>query len=185
VSRVFRRFRYLAITAVVLLGLVYAFYPPFQASVRDNLAVLFHTVEPSLQPVHPDHITANLQTPGHDPGKVADEYTDTYWSAPWNGQDQVTLTFDFDRHVILRSIILRSGISNDFVAHGRPSVIRVSYSDGKTTTLTPDDTEEAQTLSLNNSSLIDSVTMTIADVYDSQPTTRDVAISEIEFYALK
>jgi hypothetical protein len=183
-GRNLRRFRTIAITVVVVLGLVYAFYPPFQATVRDNVAVLFHDIEPSLQPVHPVKVTATEFVAGHPPANVADEYTDTYWDAPWDGSTEVSLTFTFGQHAIMRSIILRSGALNDFVQHGRPSILRLTYSNGQTATLTPNDTSDPQTLALSNSTLINSVTIRIADIYDGQDA-KDVAISEIEFYALK
>jgi hypothetical protein len=180
----FRKVRYILATVIILLAIVYAFYPPFQATVRDNVLVLFHEVEPSLQPVHPERVTATQQTAGHPADKLADEYTDTYWEAPFSGDTKTTMTFTFNTHVILRSIILRAGANDDFVDHGRPSILRVTFSNGRTTTLTPEDTSAAQTLTLDNSTLVDSVTLQVADVYDGQ-RFHDVAISEIEFYALK
>jgi hypothetical protein len=180
----FRKVRYILAALLILLAIVYAFYPPFQATVRDNFLVLFHKVEPSLQPVHPTRITASTQVKDHTGDAVADEYTDTYWESPFSGQVRTTLTFTFNEHVILRSIILRSGANDDFVDNGRPSILRVTFSNGRTTTLTPEDTSAAQTLSLDNATLVDSVTMQVADVYDGRHY-RDVAISEIEFYALK
>jgi hypothetical protein len=180
----FRKVRYILATLLILLAVVYAFYPPFQATVRDNFLVLFHEVEPSLQPVHPARVTASVQERDHPAAQVADEYTDTWWQSSFSGTTRATLTFSFDEHVILRSVILRSGASDDFVDHGRPSILRLTFSNGRTTTLTPEDTSAAQTLSLENSTLVDSVTIQVADVYDGQKF-RDVAISEIEFYALK
>jgi hypothetical protein len=184
IGRALRRVRTALIVVVIVLGIVYAFYPPFQATVRDNISVLFHTVEPSLQPVHPVKVTATQYTAGHPAGNAADEYTDTYWDAPWDGTSEVSLTFTFASHSIIRSIILHSGVAGDFVQHGRPSILRLTYSNGQTTTLTPTDTPGAQTLSLSNSTLINSVTITVADIYDGQ-NAHDVAISEVEFYALK
>jgi hypothetical protein len=180
----FRRFRYIMVFFVVLLTLAYAFYPPFQATVRDNVAALFRTVQPTLQPVHPVQDNANVMAAGHPPQYLADEYTDTYWSSPWDKQTRVTLTFQFSSDILLRSIILRSGVADQFVAHGRPSILQVSFPNGKQTTLTPQDSPDAQTLSLNNATLVHSVTLRILDIYDGQKAT-DVAISEIEFYALK
>lgn len=184
VGRAFRRARTIIICVIIVLGLAYAFYPPFQATVRDNVSVIFHAVEPSLQPVHPVKITATKYVAGHPAADVADEYTNTYWDAPWDGASEVSLTFEFGQHSIMRNIILRSGAFDDFVQHGRPSILRVTYSNGQSTTLTPTDTSDPQTLSLSNSTLINSVTITIADIYDGQDA-HDVAISEIEFYALK
>ncbi len=171
---------------LVVLALAYAFYPPFRAVVRDNAVAIFHQVEPSLRAVHPDRVTTNIQSPRHPASAAADEYTDSYWLASWAEQQRPKITFYFERTGLLRSLILRSGASDDFVGHGRPSILLLTYSNGRTETLTPQDTSAPQTLTLSNTTLVNSVSVGVLDTYAGEGGgTGDVAITEMEWFDLK
>lgn len=182
---VLRRIRLVVGVIVLVLALTYAFYPPFRATVRDNAAAIFHQVEPSLRIVHPDRVSANIQSPQHPASDAADEYTDTFWLASWTEQQRPEITFYFQNTGLLRSLILRSGDPDDFVAHGRPSILLLTYSNGRTETLTPQDTSAAQTLTLSNTTLVNSVTVQVLDTYAGEGAgTSDVAITELEWFDL-
>jgi hypothetical protein len=180
-----RKIRLVLGIILVVLALTYAFYPPFRATVRDNAVAIFHQVEPSLRAVHPDRVTTNIQSPQHPATAAADEYTDTYWLASWNERQRPKITFYFQGTGLLRSLILRSGASDDFVAHGRPSILLLTFSNGRTETLTPQDTSAAQVLTLANTTLVNSVTVEVVDIYAGQDGGGDVAITEMEWFDLK
>jgi hypothetical protein len=181
-----RRIRLVVGIVLVVLALTYAFYPPFRAAVRDNAVAIFHQVEPSLRAVHPDRVTANIQSPQHPATAAADEYTDTYWLASWTEQQRPKITFYFQDIGLLRSLILRSGASDDFVAHGRPSILLLTFSNGRTETLTPQDTSAPQVLTLSNTTLVNSVSVEVLDTYAGQGAgAGDMAITEMEWFDLK
>ena len=181
-----RKIRLVVGIVLIVLALAYAFYPPFRAVVRDNAVAIFHQVEPSLRAVHPVRVTTNIQSPRHPATAVADEYTDTYWLAAWSEQQRPTITCYFQGIGLLRSLILRSGASDDFVAHGRPSILLLTYSNGRTETLTPQDTSAPQVLTLANTTLVSSVTVEVLDTYAGQEAGgNDVAITEMEWFDLK
>jgi hypothetical protein len=181
-----RRIRLVVGIVLVVLALTYAFYPPFRAAVRDNAVAIFHQVEPSLRAVHPDRVTTNIQSPRHPATAAADEYTDTYWLASWTEQQRPKITFYFQNIGLLRSLILRSGASDDFVGHGRPSILLLTFSNGRTETLTPQDTSGSQVLTLANTTLVNSVSVEVLDTYAGQGAgAGDMAITEMEWFDLK
>lgn len=183
---VLRRVRLVVGVLVLVLALAYAFYPPFRTTVRDNAVAIFHQVEPSLRAVHPDRVSTNIQARQHPALAAADEYTDTYWLASWTEQQRPKITFYFQGTGLLRGLILRSGASDDFVGHGRPSILLLTYSNGRTETLTPQDTSAAQVLTLSNTTLVDSVSVEVLDTYAGEGAgAHDVAITEMEWFDLK
>jgi hypothetical protein len=181
---VFRKFRVIGAVLLLVLGVFYAFYPPFRAVVIDNVAALFKKVTPSLEAVHPIQVTSPTALPQHQPGAAADAYTDTYWSTAWDSKKHPVITFTFDDTYLLRSVILYSGAADAFVANARPSILKITFSDGRTENLLPQDISGQQTLTLKNTTLVRSARVEIAEIFGGQ-SSDNVAISELEFFALK
>jgi len=121
--------------------------------------------------------------PGHGPNLLVDTYKDTYWSAPLSGA-KPKLTFRFDDSFLVRSIILHSGSSDGYARDGRPSILRFTYNTGKSENVLPQDSSQAQTIELTNSTLVTSVTVEVIDVYNGTEG-QTVSMSELEFFALK
>ncbi len=179
----FRRLRVLLVIVGLFAGMIYSLYPPFRETVRDNMVAMYRKVSPRLEPVRPMTVTAPTALADHEPAKLSDTYSDTYWSSPFDG-NRPKITFRFSDSYLLRSLIIYSGASDEFVANGRPSILRLTYNTGKTESVLPQDSSRQQTLMLKNTTLVTSVTIEVADVFNgTQKNT--VAISEIEFFALK
>ncbi|MEV6909251.1 hypothetical protein [Amycolatopsis sp. NPDC051071] len=178
-----RRLRAVLLLLGVLVGLVYILYPPFRATVIDNARALYRKVIPTLDPVRPSVVQSATVVPGHGPNLLVDTYKDTYWSAPLTGA-KPKLTFRFDDSFLLRSIILHSGSSDGYARDGRPSILRFTYNTGKSENILPQDSSQAQTIDLTNSTLVTSVTVEVIDVYNGTGG-QAVSMSELEFFALK
>ncbi|MFI7680254.1 NADase-type glycan-binding domain-containing protein [Actinophytocola sp. NPDC049390] len=179
----FRRLRAALVLVGLTLGLVYAVYPPFRAVVIDNARAVYRKIVPTMDPVRPASLTSVHALPGHDSRLLIDTYDDTYWAAELAG-NRPKITVRFDESHLLRSIIIHSGAADEFTENGRPSILRLTYSTGKSENVLPLDTRGEQTLALSNATLVTSVTIEVVDVY-SGTERRTVAISELEFFALK
>ncbi|MBB4907044.1 NADase-type glycan-binding domain-containing protein [Actinophytocola algeriensis] len=179
----FRRVRAAIVILGLTLGLVYALYPPFRAVIIDNTRALYRKIVPTMDPVRPAALTSLSALPGHDPRLLIDTYDDTYWAADLSG-NRPKITVRFDESYLLRSIIIHSGAADEFTENGRPSILRLTYSTGKSENVLPIDTRGEQNLQLSNSTLVTSVTIEVVDVY-SGTERQTVAISELEFFALK
>ncbi|TDQ00784.1 NADase-type glycan-binding domain-containing protein [Labedaea rhizosphaerae] len=178
-----RRLRAVVLVVGVFLGLMFIAYPPFRETVRDNAVALYRKIVPTMDPVRPSVVQSSTANPGHGANLTVDTYKDTYWIAEAD-RDKPKITYRFDDSVLLRNIILYSGSSNSFAEDGRPSILRLTYNTGKSETVTPTDSSTPQTIQLKNTTLVSSVTLEVVDVYNG--TQRDtVAISEVEFFALK
>jgi hypothetical protein len=179
----FRRIRTALISVALILALVFLISPSLRATVFDNARALYRKVVPSLDPVRPATVTANTADPGHKPTLLIDTYKDTYWTAPFNG-NVPKLTFRFEESYILRSVIIHSGSADAYAEDGRPAILRLTYNTGKTENILPKDSSGPQTLDLSNATLVTSVTIEVVNVYTGT-TRQTVAMSEIEFFALK
>ena len=178
-----RKFRAVVLVVGMIIGLLFVLYPPFRATVVDNATALYRKIVPTMDPVRPSVVQSATASSGHGPNLLVDTYKDTYWITPL-GREKPKITFRFDNSVLLRNIIMYSGSADSFAKDGRPSIIRITYNNGKSETITPQDSSAQQTIQLKNTTLVTSVTMEVVDVYNG--TDRDtVAISELEFFALK
>jgi hypothetical protein len=177
----FRRVRAFLLIFLVMLTVIFAVYPPLRATVRDNAVALYRKIVPTLEPIRPIAVRATKELPDHKSELLWDTYNNTYWAADFTRKLQVT--FRFDETHLLRSIILHSGASDNFAANGRPSILRLTYNTRRSENILPQDTNRAQTLDLRNTTLVNSVTIEIVDIYDGAEAAT-VAISEIEFFAL-
>ncbi|MGQ0839836.1 NADase-type glycan-binding domain-containing protein [Actinokineospora sp.] len=178
-----RRLRTVLVVVALVLGLTYAVYPPFRTTVIDNMRALYKKVAPNLEPVRPTTVSSVTALPDHEPGLVSDTYNNTYWMAQVGGA-RPKITFRFSESYLLRSLIVYSGSSDTFTDDGRPSILRLTYNTGKGENVLPQDSSRAQTIELKNTTLVTSVTIEVVDVY-SGTKRKTVAISEIEFFALK
>ena len=178
-----RRVRAVLVVFVVLLTVAFAVYPPLRNTVRDNAVALYRKVVPTLEPIRPIAVRATGETPDHASRLMWDTYDNTYWLADYS-QRRASVTFRFGDSYMMRSIILRAGASDAFADHGRPSILRLTYNTKRSENILPQDTNQPQTLDLRNTTLVSSVTVEIVDTYDGA-TAKTVAISEIEFFALR
>lgn len=173
--------------AVVLLcgGALYGTYPPFRNAVdgraQDLKSHVTSTIGGSLSPVHAVSVTASASERGYPALNAADELLSTYWLAPWSDAATPTLTFDFAHHVTLRKIILHSGASNAYIQYGRPSELRLTYSNGESFTVFPKDTSQAQTFTISHADLVTSMRLDVGAVY-SGGSGSTVAVTEIELF---
>jgi hypothetical protein len=181
IGRVVRR---VLAVALVLVGLLYAAYPPFRhvvngeaVSLKNKVTGIFVT---RYEPVRPIKVIATVETPGHGANLVSDNAVNTYWAAPAGGTE-LALVLTFDRPVDLRRAIVRVGIGADFQSAHRPQKLHLVYSTGKTYDLALADTPDAQTLPIENSAGATSVEVHVAALNRSLQG-KDVAVSEIELF---
>ncbi|WP_370941869.1 hypothetical protein AB5J62_22445 [Amycolatopsis sp. cg5] len=183
-----RRIRASIGVVMILLMLLYAAYPPFRTALNSAAKEIYQDVRPSLKPVRPVSVTASdprFETAPHVAANLTDQYTDTYWAAPWSEQRRPAFTVRFGGDYIISDIIVYAGASGDFVNNGRPSILKLTFSNNETVLLTPQDTADNQTLKVTKADLVNSVLVEVEDIYVPQNGKSDVAISEIEFFALE
>lgn len=187
VRKAYRRARAGLAILVVIAGLAYAISPQLKSTVngwfstaKSRVITLAH---PTYVPVHPVRVVANEQLAGH-PGQLAtDEFTNTYWLAPWKPVKEPTLTLTFAHKVTLKEMILYSGVAAHYVAFGRPAVLHLVFSNGNSDTITPQDTDKPQTLRITGASGITSVEFQVIAVYQGNGAA-NMAITEIELFSL-
>ncbi len=185
--RVYRIVRTVLAIVLVGAGIAYGLIPPLRTAVNSRLgsakAHVSAISHPKYVPVHPVSEVASAHSPGH-PGQLAvDEFTNTYWLVPWNPAHEPTLTLKFSSKIILREVILHNGASDNYVTHGRPASLHLVFSNQQSDTITPQDTSKPQTLTISHATGVTSVEIQIASIY--QGTSPDVAITEIELFALQ
>jgi hypothetical protein len=185
VRRILRIVRMVLAVVILLGGVLYAAYPPLRNAVNGRYESVKTSITDALgdnlSPIHAVSVTANSTVKGSSPLYAADELLNTYWLAPWSDSSQPVLTFKFSRHVTLLKMILHSGAYNNFVQIGRPASLLLSFSNGETLTLTPQDTAQAQTLNISHADLITSVQIQVTGIYPGYSGS-DVAITEIEWF---
>ena len=175
------------VLAVVILfgGILYGAYPPFRNAVNSKFESAKSHVTTDIgigqSPIHPVGVTANESMPGFPPLNASDENLNSYWLAPWSSSDESTLTFTFDHHVTLKQMILHIGASNAYIQDGRPSELRLVFSNGESDTITPQDTSQGQTFSITHADLISGMQIVVEGVYPGSSGS-NVAIDEIELF---
>jgi hypothetical protein len=186
--KVFRRLRLVVGIVILLGGVAYGAIPSVRSAVDsrfDNTkGKVLTLVHPTYVPVHAVKVATNMNVAGH-PGRLAvDEFTNTYWLAPWNGTKQPTLTLTFAHKVTLKEMIFYSGVDANYLAFGRPALLHLVFSNGASDTITPDDTDKPQTLPIKGANGITSVEVQILGVFQGSSGS-NVAITEIELFALQ
>jgi hypothetical protein len=185
VRRVFRKVRVVLVVLLTIIALFYVFDASFRSTVYGDADSLFHRVEPGYSPVQPVQVTANVQSPQHPASAAADEYTNTYWQANWSASRLPAITFKFSSSVVLHKVILLAGAANYFVQNGRPSILKLTYSDGSTQLITLEDTSAQQTLTLSNAEFVNSVSVQVVDIYPGEGNVQNVAITEMQWFEFK
>jgi hypothetical protein len=183
-----RRARFVVGMLVIIGGIGYAAIPSLRSAVDSRFDTtkgkVLTLVHPTYVPVHALKVTADMAVAGH-PGRLAvDEFTNTYWLAPWNGTKQPTLTLTFAHKVTLKEMIFYSGVDANYLAFGRPAVLHLVFSNGASDTLTPADTDKPQTLPIKGATSITSVEFQILSIYQGNSGS-NVAVTEIELFALQ
>ncbi|GAB1513174.1 zinc ribbon domain-containing protein [Actinophytocola sp. KF-1] len=174
---------------VVLLvfSLLAGVYPPLRTTVVDWFQAardkVTNAAEQTFNPVRPVAVTASAESPGH-PGKAAvDQFTDTYWAAPWSRERGPLLTLDLGKPTTVVKLIVTSGAKNEFAARHRPSLVVLSYSNEKSDTVLVRDTPEPQEFTLSNGIGAREVRVQVLDVYPAEGAT-EVALTELELFAI-
>ncbi len=186
--KIYRRVRIVVAVLIILGGVAYGAIPSLRSAVNNRFdntkSRVITLVHPSYVPVHAVSVTANVSVSGH-PGRLAtDEFTNTYWLAPWNPGKEPMLTLTFGHKVTLKQMIFYSGVDANYVSYGRPAVLHLVFSNGNSDTITPDDTDKPQTLPITGATGITSVEFQVIAVYQGTHGS-NVAITEIELFALK
>ncbi|MEV5957021.1 discoidin domain-containing protein [Streptomyces sp. NPDC051987] len=183
--QVYRKGRVVVAVALLCGGTLYGTYPPFRHTVdsraRSLKARVTGAVAHDLSPIHAVSVTANASEHGHPALNAADELLDTYWLAPWSTSAEPALTLKFAHRVTLMKIILHSGASNAYIRDGRPSQIRLTYSNGESFTIVPKDTSQEQDFSVSHAALVTSVRIQVGAVYPGSSGST-AAVSEIELF---
>jgi hypothetical protein len=183
--RILRIVRNVLAVAILVGGIVYGAYPPFRHTVNNTFESekthVSNDIGIDLSPLHAVTVTATKSEPGFGPLNAADENLSTYWLAPWSSTAEPTLTFTFAHHVSVRQLILHVGASNAYIQDGRPSELRLVFSNGESDVITPQDTSQGQTFTVSHADVISSMQIEVAGVYPGS-TGSNVAIAEIEFF---
>ncbi len=186
--RFYRKARMAVAVCALAAGVLYGAYPPLRIAVNHRVVAIKQAVlnvaDQTLVPIHAVHVDANAQAPGHAPLLAADELTNTYWLAPWTASAPPELVLNFSHPVTLKKLILHSGASDAYVAHGRPSSLRLVFSDHESFTITPQDTSKPQTFDVQHAVLITSVQIQVSAIYQGSGSP-DVAVSEIELFGIQ
>ncbi|HEY3866806.1 MAG TPA: discoidin domain-containing protein [Actinocrinis sp.] len=186
-GQIYRKGRLVVAIAAIFGGILYGAYPPFRnainGAVTSTKTRISNDIGDDLSPIHPDAVTANASEAGHPANLASDEFTNTYWSAPWTTSPEPTLTVTFAHPVTLRKLILFNGAAGNYIADGRPSSLHLIFSNQESDTVTPQDTTTQQTFSLSHADLIKSIQIQVTAVYQGS-TNDDVAITEIELFGL-
>jgi hypothetical protein len=186
--KAYRRVRLVIGMVIMGAGLVYAVFPPLRTAVDSRFNAEKTRVEtlahPTYVPVHPVSVAANLHVAGHPGQLAADEFSNTYWLAPWSPGQEPTLTLTFGKKVSLKKMILTSGVSSNFVAFGRPAALHLVFPNGQSDSITPQDTDKPQTLTISHGDGVTSVEIQVAGVFPGSKGS-NVAITEMELFALQ
>lgn len=187
--KVYRRAR-LVLAGFIGAGVIlYGSYGPFRYLIDSRVdaarAKITGAIDIHYVPVHAVSVSANLQDHGNPGGDAVDAYLSTCWRAPYSTADYPTLTLTFGTPVTLGRMILYSGASGDYLAHGRPSLLVLVFSNDKSATLVPQDTPKQQVLNITNAVQVTSVKIEVAGTYPGTGRPADVAISDIELFKLE
>lgn len=174
------------LVVLLLAGVLYGVSSPFRSTVNTNVLSARGWVErlfvTKYVPVRPSRVTATAERPDHAAGQVADNATNTFWSAPTGGVEPA-LVLTFDRTVDLRRAIVRVGVAKEFQSTHRPQKLHLVYSTGKTFDVTLEDTPEPREVTLDNAEGTTSVEIHVVALHRSLNPAADVAVSELELFA--
>ena len=184
------RFAKKLLSGVLGLALLALVLGPFRPTVWgwvDSLKSKFNSATHlTFTPVHPVSAVATPAVAGHGSALAIDGLSNTYWAtaAKNNGVGQ-TLTVHFGSPTKLSKIGFLSGAQDDpkhFVQQSRIKMLTIRLSDGKTRTITLQDTANFQTFLLSGSN-VTKLRLTIDSVYPGTKLGR-TALSELELFQL-
>jgi hypothetical protein len=182
-----RRLRMLVALVLLLGGLLYGMFAPFRNAVNERVGPMKQRVTAKIfgayDPVSATEAAGTSEVRGHPATAAIDGFRNTFWQAP--GRDgQPTLVLSFARPVNLDRMLLRSGSSTAFQGQGRPKLLHLVYSTGKTADVPVKDTPDSQELKLPDGHDVTKVEIHITEIYTSLKG-HDTAITEIELFAKK
>nr|WP_198151196.1 discoidin domain-containing protein [Kibdelosporangium sp. MJ126-NF4] len=183
----FRKLRAVLSVLVLVFGLLAAFYPPVRTFVVNEFQALKAKIstlaDSALAPIRPATTEATAQTVGHPAQAAFDTFKNTYWAAPWSENQLPVLTVQLAQPVALRTAIVTSGAAGEYTAHGRPSSLKLAYSNEKFTIVSLKDSPQPQQVELSDGLGVTSVQISVLAVYGTQPAV-DVAVTEIELFGI-
>lgn len=186
-TRVNRKIRGAIALVILVAGAIYGVYPPFRTAVNSRVDAVKQKIvgvaDQQLVPEHASTVTASAAAPKHAGKLAVDEFKNTYWLAPWSANKEPTLTLSFGRHVALKKMIIMIGASDGFIAHDRPSVLHLVFSNQESDNILLHDTSDQQQFAIRSATGITSVQIQINDVFQA-PKASDVAITEIELFGI-
>ena len=183
--RILRIVRLVLALVILFGGILYAAYPPFRHWVNNEVQSekthVSNDIGINLSPIHAVSVKASASNSGFPPLNAADENLDTSWLAPWSTSAEPTLTFTFAHHVTVEKMILHVGANNAYIQDGRPSLLRLVFSNGESDIITPQDTSQGQTFTITHAAVISSMQIEVQGVYPGSVGS-NVAIAEIELF---
>ena len=187
---VYRKIRAVIATVVLASSIVYLFLPPVRTYVNNTVGPPIKSVKdradrminPRFVPVRPSERSATAQVPDHGAELAVDQFSNTYWAAPWDQQQFPRLVLVFDRPVTITRLILTSGAGDDFAANHRPSLLHLVYSNNQSDDIRPVDGANPQTFELANAKDVTTIEIGTTEVFSAQDAV-NVAIAEIELFA--
>jgi hypothetical protein len=184
----YRKARLVIGLALVAVGVVYGAYPPFRTAVNGVVTSaktrIGDNIGDKLVPIHPATVGATAQETGHPAADASDEFFNTYWLAPWTTAPEPALTMTFDHPVTIKKLILYNGANGNYIADGRPSSLHLVFSNQESFTITPQDSAQPQTFSIDHAVLVKSVEFQITAIYQGSSGS-NVAITEIELFGIQ
>ena len=184
---VFRKIRTYAFVVVLVFGLAAGLYPPLRTYLLQRLDAVKQDVasvaEQALNPARPTSVVADAETPEHPAALAFDQFTNTYWAAPFERGATPGVTIDLGKGTALVKVIVTSGASDEFTARHRPSIVNLAYSNEKSDTITLKDTREPQEFALTNGLGARTVHIKVLAVYPADGAG-EVALTELEFFAV-
>lgn len=187
-GQIYRKARLAVALAAVLGGILYGAYPPFRSAINGAVTStktkISNDIGDDLTPIHPTGVTANVQEAAHPASDASDEFFNTYWMAPWSTDPEPTLTLTFPHPVTIKKLILYNGANGGYIANGRPSSLHLVFSNQESFTITPQDSAQPQTFSIDHATLVKSIEFQVTSIYQGS-TNSDVAITEIELFGIE
>ncbi|WP_410664555.1 NADase-type glycan-binding domain-containing protein [Amycolatopsis sp. lyj-84] len=177
-----------AIGVVILVGgLVVGLYPPLRTAALHQVDRLrqwvLDTAETALGPVRPSTVDGPGGSPDHPPKAAFDTFKNTYWATTWDARKRPSLVIKLNGPVALRKVIVTSGASDAFAAHGRPASLEFSYSNEKSDIVSVRDSPQPQELALTNAVGVTGLKITVSAVHAAQDA-KDVAVAEVELFGI-
>lgn len=186
-TRVSRKIRTVIALVILVGGAIYGVYPPFRTAVNSRVDAVKQKIvgvaDQQLVPEHPVTVTAGGASAKHAGKLAVDEFKNTYWLTPWSANKKPTLTLTFKGHIVLKKMIIMIGASDGFVAHDRPSVLHMVFSNQESDDILLHDTSDQQQFAIRSATGVTSVQIQISDVFQA-PKASDVAITEIELFGI-